>query len=254
MLTRRSLIAASLAMLALPGRVALASMDKPAPHAVPGLLPADLSWPGARPEELDFMRRVYAAHLARSGTRGAFSPDIARERLGEVGDGVLLGAGPARDARALLAAARTALKVAKAQKPKPDALAVATASIGPLSGYRPASRQFALWNRAFPGYFAETMPIRAALPGGPLGPQAVDETVEFVRHHLAAPGYSLHNSGKALDVTTTVNGETLISDRKQREAWRASWFYDWLNKSAPSFGFHENPKIDEPWHWEWRGG
>ncbi len=252
MTTRRQILAVSLAALALP-RVALANMGK-APYAVPGLLPTDLTWPGAKPEELEFMRRVYVAHLSRSGTRGAFSGDIPREQLGEIEEGVLLGAGPARDARALLSAARTALKAAKTLKPKPDALAAVTAHVGPLSGYRPASRQFALWNRAFPSYFAETEPVRAALPGGPLGPQAVEETVEFVRHHLAAPGFSLHNSGKALDFTTTVSGEMLISDRKQRAPWRASWFYGWLNRSAADFGFHENPKIDEPWHWEWRGG
>lgn len=246
------MLAVSLAALALP-RVALANMGK-APYAVPGLLPADLSWPGAKPEELDFMRQVYTAHLARSGSRGAFSGDIPRDKLGEVDEGILLAAGAARDARALLSAARIALKAAKTQKPKADAAAVATTSIGPLSGYRPASRQFALWNRNFPGYFAETAPVRAALPGGPLGPQAVEETVEFVRHHLAAPGFSLHNSGKALDLTTTVSGEMLISDRTQRAQWRASWFYGWLNRSAADFGFHENPKIDEPWHWEWRGG
>ncbi|MFT3809679.1 MAG: D-alanyl-D-alanine carboxypeptidase family protein [Micropepsaceae bacterium] len=253
MLTRRSLITASLAAAVLPGlgRASAAAMQ--GPHAVPGLSPADLSWPGAKPEEMAFMREVYVAHLSRSGARGAFSGDIPREKLGEIEEGVLLSAGAARDARALLSAARIALKTAKAVKPKPDAAAVATKAIGPLSGYRPASRQFALWNRAFPSYFEETAPVRAALPGGPLGRQAVEETVEFVRHHLAAPGFSLHNSGKALDFTTTVNGEMLISDRTQRAAWRASWFYDWLTASAPSFGFYENPKIDEPWHWEWRG-
>jgi hypothetical protein len=254
MLTRRSLIAASIAALALPRGGALASNTRLPAHAVPGLLPGDLTWPGARPEELAFMREVYAAHLARSGSRGAFSADIPRDELGEIEEGVLLRAGAARDARALLAAARTALKIAKAEKPKPDPAALGTKAVGPLSGYRPASRQFALWNKAFPSYFEETAPIRTALPGGPLGPQAVEETVEFVRHHLAAPGYSLHNSGKALDLTTTVDGVMLISDRTQRAAWRASWFYGWLTQSAPSFGFTENPKIDEPWHWEWRGG
>lgn len=253
MLTRRSLIAASLAAAALPGLArASASLAKPSPFSVPGLLPSDLEWRGAKPEEMAFMRDVYSAHLARSGTRGAFSPDIPGVKLGDVEDGVKMLAAPARDARALLSAARIALKVAKSEKPeaRPDALA--TSAIGALSGYRPATRQFTLWNKAFPSYFEETAAVRAALPGGPLGPQAVEETVEFVRHHLAAPGYSLHNSGKALDFTTTIGGLMLIADRTQRAPWRASWFYGWLENSAPSFGFHENAKIDEPWHWEWR--
>jgi LAS superfamily LD-carboxypeptidase LdcB len=251
--TRRFLLAASLAALAAP-RAAFANAAKLSPLMTPGLLPSDLTWPGARPEELAFMREVYAAHLARSGNRGAFSPDIPGEKLQEVEEGQMMLAGAARDARAMLSAARLALKLAKQEKTRPGTDALATSAIAALSGYRPASRQFTLWRNAFPSYFEETAAARAALPGGPLGPKAVEEQVEFVRHHLAAPGYSLHNSGKALDLTTTVGGLMLISDRKQREAWRASWFYGWLTKSAPSFGFRENTKIDEPWHWEWRGG
>lgn len=230
------------------------SKEADSPLATPGLMPVDLVWKGAKPEEIAFMRAVYAAHLARSGTRGAFSADIPGARLGVVEDGVQMLANPARDAKALLAAARVALKVARGAKPEPEKGALATDAVGTLSGYRPATRQFALWQQAFPSYFEETAELRAALPGGPLGPRAVEEQVEFVRHHLAAPGYSLHNSGKALDVTTTIGGMMLVADRVLRAAWRASWFYGWLATSARDFGFHENPKIDEPWHWEWRGG
>ena len=245
MLTRRALIASSIAIAALPP--ALAGVQPPA-HALPGLLPRDLKWPGARPEEIDFMRRVYAAHLARAGTRGPFTGDIPRARLKAVEGDVLMLAEAAGACAALLAAARADLKAArKAKDPRVKRVEAPAA----LSAYRPASRQFVLWQRNFPGYFLETAEARMALPGGPLGEEAVMHMTEFVRHHLAAPGYSLHNSGKAVDFQTTEQGVWLKADRTQREAWRASWFYGWLTVSAGAYGFRENDKIDEPWHWEW---
>ncbi len=249
--TRRALIASSLTALALPGlsRRAFAVATPPPARAVPGLMPGDLRWPGARPEEVAFMRRVYEAHLARSGTRGAFSGDIPRHRLGIADGDVLMLAEAAAACAALLAAARDDLTAARKRKAVKGVQAPAA-----LSAYRPASRQFTLWQRNFPSYFAETADARAALRGGPLGEEAVMHMTEFVRHHLAAPGYSLHNSGKAVDFQTTEQGMWLKADRTQREAWRASWFYGWLIASADRYGFHENEKIDEPWHWEWRGG
>ncbi len=245
MLTRRALIASSLALAALkPGFAA----TQPPAHALPGLLPSDLTWPGARPEELDFMRRVYAAHLARAGTRGPFTGDIPRARLKAVERDVLMLAEAAEACAALLAAARDDLKAARKRK---DPAVKRVEAPSALSAYRPASRQFALWQRNFPSYYAETLEARTALPGGPMGDEAVMHMTEFMRHHLAAPGYSLHNSGKAVDFQTTEQGVWLKADRTQREPWRASWFYAWLTASAGNYGFRENPKIDEPWHWEW---
>lgn len=51
----------------------------------------------------------------------------------------------------------------------------------------------------------------------------------------AAPGYSNHQSGHALDIAT------------------GGGAYDWLAANAGSFGFTETVP-GEPWHWEWWGG
>jgi LAS superfamily LD-carboxypeptidase LdcB len=52
----------------------------------------------------------------------------------------------------------------------------------------------------------------------------------------AAPGYSNHQSGRALDL--------YITDYK---------VYEWLIKHAATFGFHRTVR-SEPWHWEYLGG
>lgn len=250
MTTRRTLIVASLAAAVTSGAGARAwASAEPSAPAAPGLLPADLVWPGAKPEEAAFMRRVYAVHLERARRHGRFTADLPRAKLKIVEADVLMLAEAAEACAHLLAAARDDLKEAR-KRNEPGVKGVEPPAA--LSAYRPASRQFALWQRNFPGYFEATAAERAKLKGGALGDQAVLLTAEFVRHHLAAPGYSLHNSGKAVDFQTTEHGVWLKADRTQRAAWRASWFHGWLTASAGRYRFHENPHIDEPWHWEWR--
>lgn len=51
-------------------------------------------------------------------------------------------------------------------------------------------------------------------------------------HYAERPGYSQHQSGRALDLNT--------SDEK---------VYQWLRRRARWFGFEETVQ-DEPWHWE----
>jgi hypothetical protein len=218
--------------------------------AAPALSPDALVWPGATPEQLTFMKRVYAAHVARAASRGRFTADIPAARLAEVDKGVPLLAPAASDARAMLAAARTELAKQRAAN---DPAVGQVSDPAALSGYRTASHQFRLWNRAFPGYATETEPQRLTLPGGPMGDKAVETQMLFIRRHMAAPGFSLHNTGMALDVQTTEAGTWLQADRTQRAAWRSSWAFAWLDANAPRFRFHQNTAIDEPWHWEWRG-
>jgi LAS superfamily LD-carboxypeptidase LdcB len=52
----------------------------------------------------------------------------------------------------------------------------------------------------------------------------------------APPGFSNHESGRALDLV-------VIDDK----------VYQWLEKHAASFGFHRTVS-GEPWHWEYLGG
>ena len=67
----------------------------------------------------------------------------------------------------------------------------------------------------------------------------------------AAPGYSEHHSGRALDITTD-GFEPL------QEAFETSAAFAWLRRSADGFGFalsyprnNRHGLAYEPWHWCW---
>lgn len=69
----------------------------------------------------------------------------------------------------------------------------------------------------------------------------------------AAPGYSEHHSGRAVDITTP-GFAALESEFEQSPAFR------WLVHNAANFGFslsfpRDNPHriAYEPWHWCWHG-
>jgi D-alanyl-D-alanine carboxypeptidase len=68
----------------------------------------------------------------------------------------------------------------------------------------------------------------------------------------AAPGYSEHHTGYAVDLATP--GCAVLEEEFER-----SDAFDWLQSSASSFGFRlsfprDNPHgvAYEPWHWSWR--
>jgi D-alanyl-D-alanine carboxypeptidase len=76
--------------------------------------------------------------------------------------------------------------------------------------------------------------------------------VEQILRVSAAPGYSEHHSGRALDITAP--GFAALE-----EAFENSLAFAWLTKNARSFGFRlsyprHNPHgiAYEPWHWCWQ--
>ena len=102
--------------------------------------------------------------------------------------------------------------------------------IWPISGFRSVERQAAI--------------IRGKLAGG----QAIDEILRLV----AAPGYSEHHSGRALDVG--VPDEPLLE-----EGFALTLAFAWLERRAAEFSFYLSyPKGNtygikyEPWHWCYR--
>ena len=85
------------------------------------------------------------------------------------------------------------------------------------------------------------------------GKLARGQEIEDVLRVSAAPGYSEHHSGRAVDVTTP--GFPVLE-----EIFEESEAFVWLNRRAGAFGFHlsfprGNPHgvAYEPWHWAWRG-
>lgn len=104
--------------------------------------------------------------------------------------------------------------------------------LDPLSGFRSVARQAEL--------------IRGKLVAG----QPLAEILTSV----AAPGYSEHHTGCALDLGTP--GEPELE-----EAFALTPAYAWLQDHAAMHGFHLSYPYDnshgivfEPWHWRWRQG
>ena len=79
--------------------------------------------------------------------------------------------------------------------------------------------------------------------------QEVDEILTV----NAAPGYSEHHSGRALDIGTP-------DEPPAEESFERTPAFAWLQREACAFGFvmtypRDNPHgiVYEPWHWCWRG-
>jgi zinc D-Ala-D-Ala carboxypeptidase len=97
----------------------------------------------------------------------------------------------------------------------------------PISGFRSVERQ--------------TEIIRAKLAAG----QPIDEILKTV----AAPGYSEHHTGRAVDIGAP--GEPPLT-----ELFAETPAFSWLEAHAPDYGFtlsfaRDNPHgiAYEPWHW-----
>jgi len=144
----------------------------------------------------------------------------------------------------LLAKARAALKEA----------GLKGASISVVSAYRPYEHDRKLWNSYFRKYYDATARMRAKLSGGPHGDEAIDRLARYIRKKKAAPGFSNHSNGKAVDFGTTVDKFTLGPDTsdESRAAWRKSWLYKWLavDKNGAKFGFKQ--LATEEWHWDFQ--
>jgi len=78
------------------------------------------------------------------------------------------------------------------------------------------------------------------------------QNIEQILKVSAAPGYSEHHTGRALDLTTP-------GFKPLEEEFENSLAFDWLNKTADCFGFRMSYAKNnchgiayEPWHWCWR--
>lgn len=210
-------------------------------------IPSDgLRWHGpgeATPELMAFMRKVYDLHVKRS--RGNFVDTLPETALEEVepGSGKKARKDAARKARAMLAAARAALAA--------EGL-TGTVRIGVLSAYRSADLQFDIWQGkttkgrgGFPHYYQETKSTRQHPKyGGEHSDKAAAYLAEYMALYVAAPGYSNHQDGLALDLGTRKGKGGLI------KLYKGSWFHDWMCANARTYQFE--PLASEAWHWTYR--
>lgn len=84
--------------------------------------------------------------------------------------------------------------------------------------------------------------------------RARGQSVDGILRVNAAPGYSEHHGGHALDIGTP-------GEPPAEESFEATPAFAWLTRRAGGFGFtlsypRGNPHgiVYEPWHWAWSGG
>jgi len=101
----------------------------------------------------------------------------------------------------------------------------------PISGYRSHDYQLGIFERKL----------------------ARGQTVDEILTVNAAPGYSEHHGGRALDISTT-------DEPAAEESFEKTRAFQWLHDNAGAHGFvmsypRDNPHgiVYEPWHWCWRG-
>jgi len=213
--------------------------------------PKPATWTGTE-EQRAFLESVLNAHLALSKRlKGSALPDLGGAELANVpGTSVRMKKEAAAAAGGLLAAANGDLAAAKAAKVR-DALR--TVRITAFDGYRGRSTQETLWRRYFPKHYKGTASKRAKLSGGEHGDAAVRYMAGYVHGKVAAPGFSNHQAGIAIDFgqeRTKSHAVLNSTDSKDVAAWRRTWFFKWLETNAADHNFEEYRV--EPWHWIYR--
>ena len=200
------------------------------------------------------------AHIARSTKKkGHPTPDLVVGAQGDVkGTGLKMGKHAAEAASRLLDKAHRALEAARAAG---DIDALKTVHMSATSGYRDRAYQEKLWKHYFTrskeqheGYYNLTIAKRAPLPGGQHGDAAVKYKVDFIKGKIAAPGFSNHQAGLAIDFKQVRMKNTEIANETSGEAmkkWHATWFFKWLKVNSATFGFEEYE--GEAWHWVYIG-
>jgi LAS superfamily LD-carboxypeptidase LdcB len=230
------------ALQAMPAGGAPAPAAPAPPVSGTALSSSMLQWPGATPEKLAFMQAVYDRHATRSKARGAsFVADLPRSALADI-EGRQARKDAAQAAAKMLEEARAKLE-ADGLKPR--------IRIGILSAYRPATRQFEIWQGmtydgkstggGFPYYYEEAIG-KGLVARGDYSPKAADKVAAYLGGYVASPGYSNHQDGLAFDFGTNETGKRGLG----RLRW-TSWFRKWLEANAARH--HFVPLSTEAWHW-----
>jgi len=213
------------------------------------------AWSGST-EQIDFRDRVLSAHIERSrkalGKRAPLR-DLRDDELAAVaGTSIRIRSDAAEPAGRLIKAANAALRDAQAAG---DESALVTTRITANSGYRGKEYQRGLWLDYFRGYYNDTRKARGKLAAGPHSDQAIAYMLNTfgIPGKIAAPGYSNHQAGIAIDLAQErMKGYRVKNSTSPgwRETWRKTWFHQWLKEHAASFGFV--PYWKEEWHWEYK--
>ncbi len=228
------------------------------PEAIAAISPEKLSRAGLSDEVYAFKQEVYRRHVARGEKSGRMRIfDLPKDELALIpGTKILMRKDAAQALGKLLSTARADL-ARDLRAPKGDeeteerrarALRVKELSIN--NAYRPASQQFGIWDRNFEKYYEATAKERAACDGGALGGNAADLLRAYIGVRVAAPGFSNHQGGIAVDFALRLKNSELGPSTAQSDGWKESWFWHWLKQRAGELGFVEYEP--EEWHWEYK--
>jgi D-alanyl-D-alanine carboxypeptidase len=218
-------------------------------------------WTGSA-EQIAFRDSVLASHIQRKlDESGKPKSDLPASELGSVGGtkGLKMKKIAASAATVLIAQANVDLKAALQANLDKDALV--TVKISATSGYRDAAYQRDLWLDYFPNYYDQSDEARMKILDGVHSDDAIRYLLTpkgsggfGLGGKIAAPGYSNHQAGIAIDLYQyrKAGYEILNStDSAERRKWKKSWFHKWLVKNAATYTFY--PYALEEWHWEYRG-
>ncbi|TVM03041.1 MAG: hypothetical protein CV087_07170 [Candidatus Brocadia sp. WS118] len=135
------------------------------------------------------------------------------------------------------------------------------------NAYRSADWQLKTWaTERFPQYYRQattettdkktgkkTPPLIAP---GDFSESAVKKLSAYIGARFAAPGFSNHQHGLAVDFHTTETfgrkPKTIKASFDHRDLWWKSWLWNWLEKGKNAYRFGFVPYKKEPWHWEYR--
>lgn len=220
-------------------------------NSVKSFIPASkLRWPGASQEQLQFMKKVYKAHIHRASKKRSYTPSLPADQLDPI-EGEPPKFELRKDAASHLKDLLHAARQANITLNKNTKIQISSA-------YRSADRQFELWPIRFRNYYnrTENQRNRSNADGGEHGRKSVMSMVNYIANRFAAPGYSNHQTGIAVDLQPIVNGKRFINSTKRlhRKNWRKTWLWTWLIDNAATYGFYQNKNINEPWHWEYNNG
>ena len=250
------------ALIATPGAAATGKDQKVNSHIGIWLPPLRFAPLGrAQGDFAEFEQLVLDTHILRSERKkGKAAAEIAKSELETVEDRFKLRSYAARACRELLKNARADLKAAKA-----NGTVHKDTDFGLTSAYRGPEYDKALWRQYFRSkyYKLKLARVEAQFYVGEKNLNRIvqafaQDLVEFIAKRKAAPGYSNHTNGIAVDFWTKENGvmhqaESGKGDSglgKVNAAWATTWLYKWLERHK---SVYQLDRIEtEAWHWEFK--
>lgn len=202
----------------------------------------------AEPSYDEFKQAVFDMQVANKRAKGkTFYPAVPASELMKVEGRFRMRTEAAQSCKRMLGVARSDLETAKQGG---GGAASGVTSIAIHSAYRDYDEDTKAWEKSYKKHYAKTKSQREACMGGGHGHAALLLLVARMQKFKAAPGFSNHSNGTAVDFQTEEGGVLYEANSDQRESWRETWLYIWLAKNAVDYRFKQ--LVTEEWHWDYK--